>query len=73
MSQAICFFDTGVQERSSVTGCRLMTADSPRGLSARQRLRSIRVHKRLSQHLQQETEGSTTDQSKINPVIKITI
>lgn len=56
MSQAICFFDTGVQERSSVTGCRLMTADRAWGVSARQRLRSIRVHKRLSQHLQQDPQ-----------------
>lgn len=52
MSQLSCFLEMLVQLRSRETGCRRMMPLSISGVMDLQWFRSMRVHNRLSQHLQ---------------------
>lgn len=52
MSQLSCFLEILVQLRSRETGCRRMMPLSIRGVMDLQWFRSMRVHNRLSQHLE---------------------
>lgn len=52
MSQLSCFLEMLVQLRSRETGCRRMMPLSIRGVMDLQWFRSMRVHNRLSQHLE---------------------
>lgn len=64
MSHISCFLEMLVQPRLSETGWRRTTPLSMGGVTERWRLRSIRVHSRLSQHLGvregQQQEGQWT-------------